>query len=109
MSPGSTPRNLPASGSSSGSPDPGDVARRVAGAMVVQEPVQPLGWAVARDDAGRPLYLVAVVMGSQNIPHFETALRKLRPVMKPVDIFDNTPEQPPGQPPDAPPPTSPSV
>jgi len=75
-------------------PNPAKVARDVAGAMVAREPIEPLGWATARREDGTPIYLVAVVMGSENCQQFDLALEKLRPFMKPVDIFQDTPGEP---------------
>lgn len=83
------------------SPRPGKVTDQIIGAMVTKEPVPPLGWAIARRDDGRPLYLVAVVMGSENIAEFEQALQKIKPHMKPVDTFEESEPKPP-PPPDQP-------
>lgn len=69
------------------------IARRVVAAAVAVEPVNPLSWAIARDDEGRPLYLLAVVMGAANIERFDKALEDLRPHMKPVaDAWLETPQ-----------------
>lgn len=81
-----------------------ELAGHIAGAMVAAEPVEALGWAVVRDAAGKGLYLVAVVMGSANADDMADALAKLKPHMKRVDIFDDTPGAlgaPPGDAPDA--------
>ncbi len=59
------------------------VARQVLGAMVVREPVPPLAWAIARDEQGKPLYLLAVCMGP-DLDRFERLLERVRPMMKPV-------------------------
>jgi hypothetical protein len=64
-----------------------DVAKTVAGVMVAYEPVMPLHWAIARDTAGKPLYAVAIVMGSQNVPIVVEQLEQLMSKMKQVDLF----------------------
>lgn len=71
-------------------PNIGTVARQVQAAMIVKEPVQPLGYATARDAEGRPLYTVVVVMGRENCEQFEQACQKLMRHMKPVDTFDES-------------------
>ncbi len=71
-----------------------DLAKQVAGAMVVTEPVVPIGWAQAEDDKGIPIYLVAVVMGEANVNLVAETLERLKDKAVPVDIFDGTRGQP---------------
>lgn len=81
-------------GENQAAPNPGALATQVAGAMVVKEPIPPLGYAITRDANGRALMLVAVVMGSENCDKFAASLEKIRPHMQPVDTFDGTPGEP---------------
>jgi len=73
-------------------PDPGDVGRNVIGAMVSGDPPDGLGWATAKKPDGTPIYLVAVVLGSENCQNMDKALAKLAPKMHPVDTFSDLPE-----------------
>ena len=66
---------------------PPSLAEKVARSMVSVEPVDPIGWAVARDEHGRGLYVVTVIMGSENTDKFVKMLEKLKPHMQPVDVF----------------------
>jgi hypothetical protein len=70
-------------------PDVGQIARQIMRAMIVQEPVIPAGWARASDADGRPLYTIAIVMGSENCVAFEKTLQDFTEYVKPVDCFDS--------------------
>ena len=50
----------------------------VAGAMEAKEKSEPMGYAIGRDEAGRPLYLVAVILGPENINATARALDAMR-------------------------------
>jgi hypothetical protein len=54
-----------------------EVARALLGAMNAKHPPDPLGYAVARDAAGEPLYLLACVQGKGNVERFRKSLQKL--------------------------------
>ena len=57
--------------------------------MVAKEPVEPLGFAAVSDKDEKQVYIVAVVMGSENVERFTQICRELRPNLLPVDIdFD---------------------
>jgi len=81
---------------------PGILSEELLGAMVAAEPVAPVAWAIAKNDNGQPLYLVAYVMGAENIGKVNQLLEKVRPAMKPVpadlglnDMNLPQPERPP--------------
>ena len=59
-------------------PTPGRVVQDMLGAMLALDPVKPLGIATARDADGRELYLVAVVLGDENIRRVRSALEEMR-------------------------------
>ncbi len=71
-----------------------ELAAQVAGAMVALEPVIPIAWARGENQDGKPLYMVAVVMGPPNVRMVERALETLKAGAQPVDIFDGTDGEP---------------
>lgn len=71
-------------------PHPGQIAEEILTTMVAREPVAPIGWALVKDKDGRPLYTMAIVMGSGNAEQFARSMGKLQSHLKPVDIFEET-------------------
>lgn len=69
-------------------PNPKDVAEQLISSMLAPAKPDPIGWATARDEQGRPLYMLVCVMGRENIESMESSLNKLKPHMKPVDTFE---------------------
>lgn len=65
-------------------PEAGEISEQLLGAMLAKEPVPPVGWAIQRKADGTPLYLVAYVLGPENVEKFAASLTKLRPGMDPV-------------------------
>lgn len=65
-----------------------DVANQVSRSMLITDPISPMGWAVARDENGKPLYMVAVVFGPENIERMDRSLEKIRPKLKAVNDSD---------------------
>lgn len=75
-------------------PNVGEVAVDLMRMMVVKTPVDPMAFATSLNDQKEPVYLVAMVLGTQNIQKVTDALKKLKTKMVRVDTFDNLPEPP---------------
>lgn len=75
-------------------PSAGQVANQVMGALVSKEPVPGLGWSTASNADGKPLYTVAIIMGSENCNQMDALFKKVVGHMKRVDTFDGEPGQP---------------
>ncbi len=73
-----------------GPPDVGDVARQLLGAMIAQpnQPPDGFGKATANDENGDPIYVIAVILGPDNVERTAKALDAVEVLScKATDVF----------------------